>query len=108
MDFGCRIGRVSLALAKYYDHVVGIDISDTMIRRAKQLSEQYKNIYKGEITYIINKLNLIPLETAKCDLVYSNIILQHMRTDNALLYISEFIRVIKKDGLVAFSPLHTV
>ncbi len=102
LDFGCGIGRLSLALAKYFDNVVGVDISSTMITRARQISEQYKDAYKGEITYIINKYNIIPMETDTCDFIYSNIVLQHMRAVDALVYISEFVRMIKKEGLAVF------
>lgn len=97
LDFGCGIGRLSLALAKYFDYVAGMDISDTMIRKAQQ-----KATFNEKIIYVLNKSNNILFEDNKFDLIYSNIVLQHISKANALHYISEFIRVVRKDGLVVF------
>lgn len=36
LDFGCGTGRVSLALADHWEHVVGVDISPGMIKEAEQ------------------------------------------------------------------------
>lgn len=102
LDFGCGMGRLSLALAKYYEQVIGIDISETMINLANQVLDGHRNNLNGRVTYILNNSNAIPLEDNKCDLIYSNIVLQHMNSDNALFYITEFVRVLKKDGLAVF------
>jgi ubiquinone/menaquinone biosynthesis C-methylase UbiE len=102
LDFGCGMGRLTLPLSKYFDNVFGLDISETMIRLAEQLKYQHSRLYKGKITYILNKSNFIPFEDNKFELVYSNIVLQHMNKYNSLLYISEFIRVLKKDGFAIF------
>ena len=37
LDFGCGVGRLTRALANYFDEVSGVDISEPMI----QLAEKY-------------------------------------------------------------------
>ena len=34
LDFGCGIGRLTLALAERFDHVDGVDISHSMVEQA--------------------------------------------------------------------------
>ncbi|TAL79766.1 MAG: class I SAM-dependent methyltransferase, partial [Beijerinckiaceae bacterium] len=36
LDFGCGVGRLALGLARYFDEVVGVDISDAMLAEAKR------------------------------------------------------------------------
>ncbi|OHE56484.1 MAG: hypothetical protein A2Z47_04170 [Thermodesulfovibrio sp. RBG_19FT_COMBO_42_12] len=102
LDFGCGMGRLSLALAQYYEEVIGIDISETMINLANQILDGHSSSLKGRVTYRLNNSNSIPIEDNKCDLIYSNIVLQHMNIDDALFYITEFVRVLKRDGLAVF------
>src|ERR1035437_4624071 len=37
LDFGCGLGRVSQALAQHSGQVVGVDVSPTMVARARTL-----------------------------------------------------------------------
>jgi ubiquinone/menaquinone biosynthesis C-methylase UbiE len=102
LDFGCGIGRLTLPLANYFDQVVGIDISDTMISLAEELVGRHGVNLKGKIEYTVNKNNFIPFEDKTFDFIYSSIVLQHMRKNIALLYISEFVRVLSKGGFAVF------
>ncbi len=36
LDFGCGVGRLTQALASYFDEVVGVDIAPSMVMLAKQ------------------------------------------------------------------------
>src|SRR5690348_1397015 len=38
LDFGCGLGRLTRALSNYFSRCVGVDISEEMIRRAKDLN----------------------------------------------------------------------
>ena len=38
LDFGCGVGRLTNAMATYFDEVIGVDISSTMIGNANQLT----------------------------------------------------------------------
>src|SRR4051812_12164724 len=37
LDFGCGLGRLTQALARKFEHVTGVDVSEEMIRRATEL-----------------------------------------------------------------------
>ena len=99
LDFGCGIGRVSRSLSKYFDECFGIDISDEMINQAKELNKNISNC-KFQVS---TKNDLKEFSNERFDFVYSNIVLQHIlsKTDVELI-ISEFLRVLKKDGLLVF------
>src|SRR5438270_3938501 len=38
LDFGCGVGRLSRALSAHVDHVVGLDIAESMIAEARRLN----------------------------------------------------------------------
>ena len=98
LDFGCGIGRLSQALAGYFPEVVGVDISPVMIQQAREL-----NRHGERCSYLANdKPNLGVIPTGSVDLIYSNIVLQHMHPSYSASYIAEFVRVLSPDGLCVF------
>jgi 2-polyprenyl-3-methyl-5-hydroxy-6-metoxy-1,4-benzoquinol methylase len=44
LDFGCGVGRLSLAWSERADRVVGVDISQPMIENARKLADKQTNI----------------------------------------------------------------
>ena len=98
LDFGCGPGRLVQALGDHFHSVDGVDITEGMVTRAREL-----NRHGDRCRYHQNArpdLSLFPNETF--DLVHSTITLQHIATPLALGYISEFIRVVKPGGVVVF------
>lgn len=98
LDFGCGLGRLSQALARHFARVDGVDISEAMVAQARSHDRSH-----GRVRYHVNVANTLPFEDASFDLVYSNIVLQHIDRANALAYIAEFVRVLMPGGLVIFS-----
>lgn len=97
LDFGCGVGRLSNALAPYFNEVTGIDVSSSMIRKAEEI-RKYENI-----TYLVNKQdNLAVLQPNSFDFVYSNKTLQHIPYPASKNYIQGFINVLKPDGVAVF------
>src|SRR5205814_941204 len=45
LDFGGGVGRLTRALAQRFDDVVGLDISDVMIRNARSLNKDLPNAH---------------------------------------------------------------
>jgi SAM-dependent methyltransferase len=73
LDFGCGVGRVTRALAERFDDVLGLDISPTMIERARELEGA------GRVRYRVgtqDDLDLLPV--ADFDFVVSLLVLQHL------------------------------
>ena len=98
LDFGCGIGRVTQALCSHFELCTGVDISSHMIAKAQQLNHE-----PDRCQYLVNdKPNLEQFDSNTFDLVYSNIVLQHIAPRIAARYIEEFVRVAKPGGLIVF------
>lgn len=98
LDFGCGVGRLTQALASYFEEVVGIDIAPSMVNLAKQY-----NRFGAHCMYYVNDTdNLRIFSDKEFHFIYTNIVLQHMRPDYAKSYIKEFLRVLKPQGLLIF------
>jgi SAM-dependent methyltransferase len=106
LDFGCGVGRLSQALARHAPHVVGVDVSAPMLDTARQFDRS-----KGRATFILNERDdLADFDDASFDLVYSSLVLQHLPSEAAERFLSEFGRVVRPGGAivvqVASVPLH--
>jgi len=98
LDFGCGVGRLTRALAKYFPNVYGLDISETMIKTAKKLNANYN------CTFVINKKAYTSIFPSNhFDFIYSNNVLQHFpNKETALRQISDFIRILRPSGIALF------
>ncbi|HEY9735499.1 MAG TPA: class I SAM-dependent methyltransferase [Trichocoleus sp.] len=103
LDFGCGVGRLTQALAPYFDRVDGVDIAASMVETARQ-----HNVHGDQCVYHVNTAdNLAIFPEAAFDFIYSNITLQHMEPQYALKYVQEFLRLLKPGGIALFQiPCH--
>jgi SAM-dependent methyltransferase len=99
LDFGCGVGRLTRALSQNFDHCVGVDISDAMISKARELHRD-----NPRCRFVVNTSeDLRAFEDNSFDLVYSNIVLQHLPSVRLIeAYVREFIRILSPDGLLVF------
>jgi len=99
LDFGCGVGRVSRFLTKSFEECYGVDISETMIKLAKQYNQEISTC-----KFVLNsEKNLSMFSNNYFDLIYSRIVLQHIPERKIIKsYIQEFIRILKKNGLLYF------
>jgi 2-polyprenyl-3-methyl-5-hydroxy-6-metoxy-1,4-benzoquinol methylase len=73
LDFGCGIGRLTAALAGHFDRVVGIDVSQSMIQKARKEKKEIKNI-----DFYVEKNP--DFDYGKFDFVIAHHVIQHVGT----------------------------
>ena len=94
LDFGCGAGRLSQALAEHADEVVGVDVSPPMLEVARRLDAS------GRCTFVLNdSQDLGAFDSSSFDLVYSELVLQHLPPPVIDSYLTEFVRVLAPDGV---------
>ena len=49
LDFGCGVGRLSQALAEHFEEVVGVDIAESMVAKAREF-----NRHGDRVRYVVN------------------------------------------------------
>lgn len=98
LDFGCGVGRLTQALAAYFTEVTGVDIAPSMVEKAREF-----NRCGDQCVYVLSERNdLSQFSDNTFDLIYSNIVLQHMAPKYAARYLAEFMRVLAPDGALVF------
>jgi ubiquinone/menaquinone biosynthesis C-methylase UbiE len=104
LDFGCGLGRLTRPLAGRFEECVGVDISEGMVRQARELNADVPGA-----TFVVNAADdLRRFDDESFDFVYSVIVLQHVPDRGAIeSYIAEFCRVLRPGGLAIFQlPSH--
>ena len=103
LDFGCGVGRLTQALARRTENVIGADISPVMIDLARRLNQ-----YPDRAQYICTaetSLDTLPANSFGC--IYSNIVLQHIVPEMSVRYLAEFFRLLGPNGVLVFQlPSH--
>ena len=96
LDFGSGAGRLTQALARHCENVVGLDISPEMVALAAG------HCANPRVRFIANPgsdLRIFP--DGAFDLVYSRITLQHIAPRHTQAYLAEFVRVLSSGGLLS-------
>lgn len=99
LDFGCGIGRMTAARAEHYAEVVGIDISDEMVRLAKQLRP------RANARFVQATERPLPFGDQEFNCVYSTIVVQHIPFPYNLQYLGGFFRL-SRDLVLIGAPSH--
>lgn len=95
LEIGCGIGRITEFLSQRFAKVYGIDISEEMIKKARERLKNYKNI-----EFTANNGKSYPLPDSSIDFIFSYIVFQHMSNKGVIeSNFREIGRVLKKDGL---------
>ena len=98
LDFGCGVGRLTRALAKYFPECVGVDISCAMITQARKLSCDLPNC-----RFLLNEdIQLKSLPNNYFGFIYSSLVLQHIAKPCSHQYVVELVRLLKPGGTLIF------
>ena len=98
LDFGCGVGRVTRVFSQYFDEVVGVDVAPSMIEWAQSLHADCSHC-----RFVLNRApNLRVFDSNSFSVVYSRIVLQHIRPAIVEGYIGELIRVLQPGGVLMF------
>ena len=96
LDFGCGVGRLTQPLTKYFEEVVGVDLSHEMVRLA-----QAYNRAPDRCRYVVNAAaDFAMFATGSFDLVLSYLTLQHMPPRYSTSSLREFVRVARNGGII--------
>jgi SAM-dependent methyltransferase len=99
LDFGCGLGRTARELAARFDRCVGLDISEAMLARARELNAHLANLD----LVCADGSEPLPFADETFDAVYSSIVLQHLPApSDARGALSELARVTAAGGLLCF------
>jgi SAM-dependent methyltransferase len=95
LDFGCGVGRTAVAFASLAGEVVGIDVSAAMLEEARANLTRFgvENVRLARIEGLD-----LPV-TGRFDLVYSFIVLQHVRPKNGLVLFRQLVDAVAPGGL---------
>jgi SAM-dependent methyltransferase len=104
LDFGCGVGRLSRALAQHVQHVVGLDIAESMVAEARRLNHEVA----GCEFVVLRDNDLRAFADGSFDVVITLLALQHIPSVTAIeTYLREFVRILAPDGLLIFQlPTH--
>ena len=95
LDFGCGVGRLIIPLARRVNFVVGIDVSESMLKEAS------KNINESNIDNIslVKGDDELSKVVGKFDLINSFIVFQHIPTDRGYKLFSNLIERLENGGI---------
>jgi SAM-dependent methyltransferase len=97
LDYGCGVGRLVIPLAQRAQVVVGIDVSTSMLERARENCNKFDQ--KGVRLLHVDELDSLP--PASFDLVHSVIVFQHIPVDRGYLILRKLISLLASGGVGA-------
>ncbi len=98
LDIGPGLGRISLALSKEFRNVIGVDVSEEMVRRAREM------IPDPRIAFIVGDgTSLATIADSSIDFAVTFTVFQHIPQPAIVEhYIAETARVLRPGGVFVF------
>jgi cyclopropane fatty-acyl-phospholipid synthase-like methyltransferase len=98
IDLGCGVGRIMQVLAPRFGEIHGVDVSDEMLRHAKERLKEHGHVRLHRIEG--KDLKLFP--DAHFDVMWSYSVLYHMPRELMYGYVRELGRVMKPGGVMVY------
>jgi SAM-dependent methyltransferase len=101
LEIGCGVGRLVLPLSQVFHRMIGIDISDGMVRRAKEAACQ-RQISNAEFVAVGEPAPLpaaLPQDVGEISFIYSLLVFQHIPDFGTIeSYIAGIGQMLSHDG----------
>ncbi len=95
LDFGCGVGRLVLPFAAHAEEVVGVDVSPSMLKEARENCER-AGVHNVLLVMSDDQLS----EVGGCfDLVHSCIVLQHIEIPRGMVLFQQLLDRIEPGGI---------
>ena len=99
VDAACGTGQSTFLLSDHFQHVVGVDISETQIEQAKLKLEEFENDNaKGNIEFKVDDAHNLSIESSSVDLLTCAMAWHWLDADK---FYAEARRVLKPRGCLA-------
>ena len=95
IDFGCGVGRLVVPLAQRCGHVVGVDISETMLAEARRNCES-RSI---DNVRFLQTDDFLASDAGKFDLVHSVIVFQHIEPSLGMSIVRRLVDSLLEGGI---------
>jgi SAM-dependent methyltransferase len=96
LDFGCGVGRLTIPLAKTGTYVVGVDISDSMLKEARNNCLRNDVVAKVDLVKSDERLTKV---LGTFDFMISHIVFQHIPPRRGNYILREMIDRLDTDGV---------
>jgi len=97
LDYGCGVGRLVIPLAKRSQEIVGIDVSPSMLEKAREACDKFGATSVQLL--LADKLDSLP--PASFDLVHSYIVFQHIPLARGEAILKKMIALLADGGIGA-------
>lgn len=95
LEIGCGIGRLSISFSKFFEHYIGIDVSEKMIEIAKTNLNGINNVE----FFANNGIDLQMINNNFVDFIFEGYVFQHIPQKNIVEnYCKEAFRILKTGG----------
>jgi SAM-dependent methyltransferase len=95
LDFGCGVGRLTLALARRAEHVTGCDTSPTMLA----IATRNASAARAQNAEFVSTLDQVV--DKKFDFICSLLVFQHIPAGDGLALLSALLRLLAPGGILA-------
>jgi SAM-dependent methyltransferase len=109
LELGCGVGRLALPMARHFHELLGVDISQGMIQRAKSCAQNngIGNASFFAITGPEDFLSKVGNYAGSCDFVYSLLVFQHIPDFSIIEGYLRVVRILLYESGVAYLQFDT-
>lgn len=97
LEVGCGLGRISVALADHFGHVVGVDIAPRLIEEAQRRNERREVAFE-----VSDGVHLRPVSMTEFDTVFSYEVFYYLNPEALTIYFRDAYQLLRSGGQFVF------